>query len=121
MVAATLAVPLLVAVETLWHMGGYIVGISRLDLMKQHIKNTFSFETWDIFSGMIKGAVFGKVSLSCYRHEFGRGAQGVGKATKRRRGSKCSNLNHELCFNRDFLCRHDQLKICIKVLEITKY
>ena len=87
-VAATLAVPLLVAVgDSIGIMGGYIVGISRLGFNEAaYIKNTFSFlETWDILSGMIKGAVFGFIVslMGCYYGmNSGRGAQGVGKATK---------------------------------------
>ncbi len=61
-VAATLAVPLLVAVgDAIGIMGGYLVGISRLGFNEAaYIKNTVDFlEHLDILSGMIKGAVFG--------------------------------------------------------------
>ena len=87
-VSATLAVPLLVAVgDAIGIMGGYIVGISRLGFNEAaYIKNTLSFlETWDILSGMIKGAAFGFIValMGCYYGmNSGRGAQGVGKATK---------------------------------------
>ncbi len=87
-VAATLAVPLLVAVgDAIGIMGGYLVGISRLGFNEAaYIKNTFDFlEQWDILSGMIKGAVFGFIVslMGCYSGmNSGRGAQGVGAATK---------------------------------------
>ena len=65
-VAATLSVPLLVAVgDAIGIMGGYIVGISRL--------------------GLVKGAVFGFIValMGCYYGmNSGNGAQGVGAATK---------------------------------------
>ena len=87
-VAATLAVPLLVAVgDAIGIMGGYIVGISRLGFNEAaYLKNTIDFlENWDIFSGMIKGAAFGFIValMGCYYGmNSGRGAQGVGAATK---------------------------------------
>ena len=87
-VAATLAVPLLVAVgDAIGIMGGYLVGISRLGFNEAaYIKNTVDFlEYWDILSGMIKGAVFGFIVslMGCYYGmNSGRGAQGVGAATK---------------------------------------
>lgn len=87
-VAATLAVPLLVAVgDAIGIMGGYLVGISRLGFnAAAYIKNTVDFlEHWDILSGMIKGAVFGFIVslMGCYYGmNSGRGAQGVGAATK---------------------------------------
>lgn len=86
--AATLAVPVLVGVgDAIGIMGGWAVGISRLDFnAATYIKNTVDFlEFWDIFSGLVKGAVFGFIValMGCY---FGmhsaRGAQGVGIATK---------------------------------------
>ena len=87
-VAATLAVPLLVAVgDAIGIMGGYIVGITRLGFNEAaYLKNTVDFlEHWDIFSGMIKGAAFGFIIalMGCYYGmNSGQGAQGVGAATK---------------------------------------
>ncbi len=87
-VSATLSVPLLVAVgDAIGIMGGYIVGISRLGFNEAaYLKNTVNFlEHWDIFSGMIKGAVFGFIValMGCYYGmNSGQGAQGVGAATK---------------------------------------
>ncbi|MCR9085533.1 MAG: ABC transporter permease [Rhodobacteraceae bacterium] len=86
--AATLTLPVLVAVgDTIGIMGGYLVGITRLDFNSAtYLQNTVNFlEPWDIGSGLVKGAVFGFLIalMGCY---FGmhsaRGAQGVGAATK---------------------------------------
>ena len=88
LVAATLAMPVLVAVgDSIGILGGYAVGISRLGFDgATYLRNTLDFlEFWDIASGMVKGAVFGfLVALSgCYfGMNSGRGAQGVGEATK---------------------------------------
>jgi len=86
--AATLAVPLLVGVgDSIGIMGGYLVGVNRLDFNgAAYLKNTVDFlELWDVTSGMIKGAVFGFIValMGCYYGmNSGRGAQGVGRATK---------------------------------------
>lgn len=86
--AATLAVPVLVAVgDAIGIAGGYLVGITRLDFnAAAYLKNTVDFlETWDVVSGLIKGAVFGFIValMGCYHGmNSGRGAQGVGRATK---------------------------------------
>jgi phospholipid/cholesterol/gamma-HCH transport system permease protein len=86
--AATLAVPLLVgAGDSIGIMGGYLVGITRLDFnAAAYLKNTADFlQPWDVISGMIKGAVFGFIvaTMGCYYGmTSGRGAQGVGRATK---------------------------------------
>ena len=86
--AATLAVPVLVGVgDAIGIMGGYLVGVSRLDFnAAAYLKNTADFlEAWDVISGLIKGAVFGFIvaTMGCfYGMHSGRGAQGVGRATK---------------------------------------
>lgn len=86
--AATLAMPVLVAVgDAIGILGGYAVGVSRLGFDgPAYLRNTLDFlEFWDVASGMVKGAVFGfLVALSgCYfGMHSGRGAQGVGEATK---------------------------------------
>jgi phospholipid/cholesterol/gamma-HCH transport system permease protein len=86
--AATLAVPCLVAVgDVIGIMGGYLVGVSRLDFNgATYLKNTADFlQLFDITSGLIKGAVFGFIvaTVGCYYGmNSGRGAQGVGAATK---------------------------------------
>ena len=86
--AATLALPVLIAVgDAIGIMGGWIVGVNRLDFNSAtYLKNTVDFlEPWDVTSGMIKGAVFGFLValMGCYHGmQSGRGAQGVGRATK---------------------------------------
>ena len=86
--AATLAVPVLVAVgDSIGIFGGYVVGVNRLDFnAATYIKNTVDFlEGWDIVSGLVKGAAFGFIvaTMGCYHGmNSGRGAQGVGRATK---------------------------------------
>jgi phospholipid/cholesterol/gamma-HCH transport system permease protein len=86
--AATLAVPVLVAVgDSIGIMGGWLVGITRLDFNSAvYIANTVDFlEFWDVASGLVKGAVFGFIValMGCYfGMNSGRGAQGVGAATK---------------------------------------
>ncbi|MDW3119425.1 MAG: ABC transporter permease [Roseovarius pacificus] len=86
--AATLAVPVLVGVgDVIGIMGGFLVGVGRLDFgAGTYLHNTIDFlETWDVVSGLIKGAVFGFIValMGCYYGmQSGRGAQGVGRATK---------------------------------------
>lgn len=86
--AATLAVPVLVAIgDSIGIMGGWLVGITRLDFNSAtYIANTRDFlEFWDIGSGLAKGAVFGFIValMGChFGMTSGRGAQGVGAATK---------------------------------------
>ena len=86
--AATIAVPVLVGVgDVIGIMGGYFVGISRLGFnASTYLTNTVDFlETFDVVSGLIKGAVFGFIValMGCYHGmHSGRGAQGVGRATK---------------------------------------
>ena len=83
-----LAVPVLVAVgDSIGIMGGWLVGITRLDFNSAvYITNTVDFlEFWDIASGLVKGAAFGFIValMGCYfGMNSGRGAQGVGAATK---------------------------------------
>ncbi len=85
--AATLTVPLLVAVgDAIGIFGGFLVGTSRLGFDGQvYLLNTVNFlEVWDIGSGMVKGAAFGFIValMGCYHGmNSGRGAQGVGRAT----------------------------------------
>lgn len=87
-VAATLVVPVLVAVgDSIGIFGGFMVGVTRLDFNAAgYLKNTVDFlELWDVTSGLIKGAVFGFIVALCgcyFGMHSGRGAQGVGRATK---------------------------------------
>ena len=86
-VAATIVMPLLVLVgNTIGIMGGYLVGVARLDFnAATYIQNTVDFlEFGDVTSGLIKAAVFGFILglMGCYSgYNSGRGAQGVGQAT----------------------------------------
>lgn len=85
--AATLAMPILVAVgDSIGIFGGYLVGTSRLGLNSAaYLHNTVDFlNAWDVTSGLIKAAVFGFIValMGCYHGmNSGRGAQGVGRAT----------------------------------------
>ena len=86
--AATLSVPLLVGVgDVIGIMGGWMVGTGRLGFNSAtYIKNTWEYlEFWDVGSGLVKGAAFGFIValMGCfYGMNSGRGAQGVGAATK---------------------------------------
>ncbi|MEO1797800.1 MAG: ABC transporter permease, partial [Pseudomonadota bacterium] len=66
---------------------GYLVGTTRLGFNSAaYLTNTIDFlELWDVASGLVKGAVFGFIIalMGCYYGmNSGRGAQGVGTATK---------------------------------------
>ena len=68
-------------------MGGFFVGTGQLGFNKAtYIQNTIDFLEWeDVSSGLIKGAAFGFIIalMGCWHGmNSGRGAQGVGKATK---------------------------------------
>ena len=86
--AATRSVPVLVAVgDSIGIFGGYLVGVNRLGFNgATYLQNTRDFlEFWDIASGLWKGAAFGFIVavMGCYHGmHSGRGAQGVGRATK---------------------------------------
>ena len=86
--AATLVVPALVAVgDVIGIFGGYAVATGSLGFnAATYIRNTVNFlEAADIVSSLVKGAVFGCLAalMGCYfGMNSGRGAQGVGAATK---------------------------------------
>ena len=86
--AATVVMPIRVAVgDIIGIMGGYIVGVQRLGFnAATYLRNTIDFlEPLDIVSSLSKGAVFGFIAalMGCYfGMRSGRGAQGVGSATK---------------------------------------
>lgn len=86
--AATVAVPVLVAVgDAIGIAGGWLVGVNRLGFNSTvYLQNTVDFlESWDVVSGLWKGAAFGFIValMGCYHGmNSGRGAQGVGAATK---------------------------------------
>ena len=86
--AALLMVPLLVAVgDIIGVFGGYAVATGTLGFNSAaYIKNTVDFlEPLDVISSLVKGAVFGFTAalIGCYYGmNSGRGAMGVGAATK---------------------------------------
>jgi phospholipid/cholesterol/gamma-HCH transport system permease protein len=86
-VAAVVSLPLLVAIgDTIGIYGGFFVGTRSLGFNEYaYLKNTADFLTFnDVFSGLVKAAVFGFIiaMMGCY-HGFRSkgGAQGVGRAT----------------------------------------
>ncbi|EPX81899.1 ABC-type transport system [Salipiger mucosus DSM 16094] len=86
--AGLLVVPLLVAVgDVIGIFGGYAVATGSLGFNPAaYLKNTVDFlETLDIVSSLAKGCAFGGIAalMGCYfGMHSGRGAQGVGRATK---------------------------------------
>lgn len=86
--AALITVPVLVAVgDIIGILGGYTVATQNLGFNPAaYLKNTVDFlEPLDILSSLAKGAVFGTIAalMGCYYGmTSGRGAQGVGRATK---------------------------------------
>ncbi|MCM2560953.1 ABC transporter permease [Lutimaribacter sp. EGI FJ00015] len=86
--AGLIVVPLLVGVgDVIGVFGGYAVSVNSLGFNPAaYLKNTVDFlEPLDIISSLVKGAVFGGIAttMGCfYGMHSGRGAQGVGGATK---------------------------------------
>ncbi|MCT4553739.1 MAG: ABC transporter permease [Pelagimonas sp.] len=86
--AALLVVPVLVGVgDVIGILGGYVVATGSLGFnAAAYLKNTVDFlEPLDVISSLIKGGVFGAIAavMGCYfGMNSGRGAQGVGRATK---------------------------------------
>lgn len=86
--AALICVPALVAVgDIIGIFGGYAVATGTLGFNPAtYIRNTVDFlEPLDLISSLCKGAVFGFLAalMGCYfGMNSGRGAQGVGRATK---------------------------------------
>ena len=86
--AATLVVPLLVGIgDIIGIYGGFLIGTGSLGFAPgTYINNTVDFLTRaDVVSSLAKGAVFGFIAavMGCYHGmNSGRGAQGVGNATK---------------------------------------
>jgi phospholipid/cholesterol/gamma-HCH transport system permease protein len=67
-------------------LGGYLVSVYKLGFNAgNYLQNTVDFlEFLDVFSGLVKAAVFGFIValMGCYHGFHSRGgAQGVGKAT----------------------------------------
>ncbi len=88
LLAALIVVPLLVAVgDVIGIFGGYVVATGSLGFNPAaYLENTVDFlEPLDIASSLTKGAAFGFLAalMGCYfGMNSGRGAQGVGRATK---------------------------------------
>ena len=86
--AATLVMPFLVGVgDIVGILGGFIMGVERLGFNgATYLQNTVDFLEWrDIVSSLTKGAAFGFIAalMGCYYGMgSGRGAMGVGAATK---------------------------------------
>ncbi|MBP9951838.1 MAG: ABC transporter permease [Cypionkella sp.] len=86
--AGFITVPILVGIgDVIGVMGGFLVATEQLGFNRaSYIHNTVNFlETPDVVSSLIKGAVFGFIAtlIGCYYGmNSGRGAQGVGTATK---------------------------------------
>jgi phospholipid/cholesterol/gamma-HCH transport system permease protein len=87
LLAGTLMLPLLVLIgDIIGVFGGYLVGVYKLGFNPStYIKQTIDFlEFMDVFSGLVKAAVFGFIValMGCYHgYHSSRGAQGVGRAT----------------------------------------
>ncbi|MEQ9693597.1 ABC transporter permease [Shimia sp. SDUM112013] len=88
LLAALLVVPVLVGIgDIIGIYGGFVVGTQQLGFNPAtYVQNTVDFlERSDIVSSLIKGSVFGGIAaiMGCYYGmNSGRGAQGVGRATK---------------------------------------
>ena len=86
--AGLVTVPLLVGVgDIIGIAGGYAVAVQNLGFNPAtYLLNTVNFlEMRDIVSSLVKGAAFGLIAttMGCYfGMQSGRGAQGVGRATK---------------------------------------
>ena len=86
--AAVLVVPVLTGVgDVIGVMGGWLVAVQTLGFNSAaYLKNTVDFlEAFDVISSLVKGAAFGGIAalMGCYfGMNSGRGAQGVGSATK---------------------------------------
>lgn len=87
LLAGTLMLPCLVLVaDIIGVFGGYVVSIQKLGFSPEpYIRSTWEFlEYRDVFSGLVKAAVFGFVIalMGCYHGYHSRGgAQGVGAST----------------------------------------
>lgn len=86
--AGLICVPLLVAIgDVIGIFGGYFVAVQNLGFnAAAYLTNTVDFlERLDVISSLVKGCVFGGIAtlMGCYYGMgSGRGAQGVGRATK---------------------------------------
>ena len=87
LIAAVITMPILVAIaDSIGVLGGYVVATATLNFNGSvYLKNSIDFVTnQDIYSGLIKAAVFGFIIalMGCYSGFNSKGgAQGVGTAT----------------------------------------
>ena len=87
LIAGILMLPILVGTaDVIGVLGGYLVSVYKLGFNPgNYLQNTVDFvEFLDVFSGLVKAAVFGFIValMGCYHGFHSRGgAQGVGKAT----------------------------------------
>ena len=85
--AAILCVPVLVGIgDVIGIMGGWIIGVQALGFNSTtYLANSWAYlESWDVVSGLIKGAFFGLIVAlaGCwFGMRAGGGAAGVGRAT----------------------------------------
>jgi phospholipid/cholesterol/gamma-HCH transport system permease protein len=95
LIAGIAMLPLLVATaDVIGVLGGYLVSIYKLGFNPgNYLQNTVDFvEFLDVFSGLVKAAVFGFIValMGCYHGFHSRGgAQGVGTATTNAVVSAC--------------------------------
>jgi phospholipid/cholesterol/gamma-HCH transport system permease protein len=88
-VASTLVLPVLVIfADLVGILGGYFVSVYLLGANPYvYTEKTYQYlESWDIYTGLIKAAVFGFLIalISCYNGFIAEGgAEGVGRATTR--------------------------------------
>jgi phospholipid/cholesterol/gamma-HCH transport system permease protein len=86
-IAGFCSLPILVCIaDIIGVMGGYLVSIYKLDFnASSYLHATFEYlEFKDVFSGLVKAAVFGFLItlMGCYNgFNSGKGAEGVGRAT----------------------------------------
>lgn len=101
-IAGITMMPILVFIaDIIGVLGGYVVSVYKLSFnASNYLQNTYDFvEFIDVFSGLVKAAVFGFLItlMGCYHgyHSKG-GAQGVGQATT---NAVVSSSILILCFN----------------------
>ncbi|MEL6265671.1 MAG: ABC transporter permease [Pseudomonadota bacterium] len=88
LLAATLTLPILAFIgDIIGIYGAFLVGVHQLGFAPAtFLQTTWDFLTFgDVASGLVKAAVFGFIvaAIGCYHgYNSGRGAQGVGQATR---------------------------------------
>jgi phospholipid/cholesterol/gamma-HCH transport system permease protein len=87
LIAGISMMPILVFIaDVIGVLGGYVVSVYKLGFnASNYLQNTYDFvEFNDVFSGLVKAAVFGFIItlMGCYHGYYSKGgAQGVGQAT----------------------------------------